>query len=101
MVGMFQSLLPGLDAGEARRRLADTERGEATRSLLMELWGKHSSRDRELMLGLMTAFKLLRGLGGSGRGMCERYIAPTMLPNRNLGWCCKSRAKRPFRRRPL
>ena len=40
------------------------ERGEATRSLLTELWGKYSSRDRELMLELMTAFKLLRRLGG-------------------------------------
>ncbi len=60
------------------------ERGEATRSLLTELLGEHSSRDRELMLELMTAFRLLRGLGGSGRGMCERYIVPAMLPNGNL-----------------
>jgi hypothetical protein len=75
------------------------ERGEATRSLLTELWGKHSSRDRELMLQPMTAFKLLRELGGSGRGMCERYVVPAMLPNRNLPdeyvmpqWWCPEKA---------
>jgi hypothetical protein len=76
------------------------ERGEATRSLLTELWGKNSSRDRELMLELMTAFKLLRRLGGSGRGMCERYVVPAMLPNRGLldeyvkpQWWCPTRAE--------
>jgi GTPase SAR1 family protein len=75
------------------------DRGEATRSLLTELWGKHSSRDRELMLELMKGFKLLRELGGSGGGMCERYIVPAMLPNRNLPdeyvmpqWWCPEKA---------
>jgi hypothetical protein len=51
------------------------------------------------MLELMSAFKLLRGLGSSGRGACERYIVPAMLPNIALPdeyvkpqWWCPSRA---------
>jgi hypothetical protein len=38
------------------------ERGKVTRSLLNELWKHLPARDRELMLAVMTDFKLLRGL---------------------------------------
>ena len=76
------------------------ERGEVTRSLLNELWNHLPSRDRELMLEVMTDFKLLRGLGGSGRGMFERYVVPAMLPNKGLPdeyvipqWWCPARAE--------
>ena len=76
-------------------------RGEVTRSLLTELWRRHlTPRDCELMLELMSAFKLLRGLGSSGRGACERYIVPAMLPNTGLPdeyvkpqWWCPERAE--------
>jgi hypothetical protein len=38
------------------------ERGKVTQSLLNELWKHLPARDRELMLAVMTDFKLLRGL---------------------------------------
>jgi hypothetical protein len=60
------------------------ERGEVTQRLLTELWKHMSSRDRELVLELMTQFRLLRGLGASGSGMSERFVVPAMLPNSGL-----------------
>ena len=60
------------------------ERGEVTQRLLTELWKDMSPRDRELMLELMTEFRLLRGLGALGSGMFERFVVSAMLPNSGL-----------------